>query len=430
MVLLDDRSPRRARHRRSPAGDQRPAASPTDRSSPASTTLASDGIDGVRLLDLLRAFTRHPGDNRARERNPRRTVRSRLGLRLAGRPPHPLQPRVGEARRSPVERAQEAGLVGRATRSEWTGLDTPDFAQTKAAGLSAAARRDGRRSALPATRRSSCTPDGVGWIWVAKRPQGRTAAGALRAVRVAGQQPAVSAQQVNPAGRSKRSGRTIPTRVSRSATISVRAHDLSADRASHCRRHDADAPASRRAAAGALLRDLAGACGGTRHRSTASDVTITSPRGSIEARALVTRRMRPLQVDGRTVHQVGLPYHWGHRGSRDAATSSTIWSRSRKSRTSRSWNRRAAGVCRADDRRRDRVTQDSHGAQPVVIEQARTLRVDGSRGFFTDSDAVHRLQSLRSRLQGMEPGPERRLRTGPGSRTTTPPASAIRPGAT
>ncbi len=24
--------------------------------------------------------------------------------------------------------------------------------------------------------------------------------------------------------------------------------------------------------------------------------------------------MRPLQIRGRTVHQVGLPYHWGHRG--------------------------------------------------------------------------------------------------------------------
>ena len=29
---------------------------------------------------------------------------------------------------------------------------------------------------------------------------------------------------------------------------------------------------------------------------------------------LVTERMRPLKVDGRTVHQVGLPYHWGHNG--------------------------------------------------------------------------------------------------------------------
>ena len=29
---------------------------------------------------------------------------------------------------------------------------------------------------------------------------------------------------------------------------------------------------------------------------------------------LVTRRVRPMRVDGRVVHQVGLPYHWGQRG--------------------------------------------------------------------------------------------------------------------
>ena len=42
--------------------------------------------------------------------------------------------------------------------------------------------------------------------------------------------------------------------------------------------------------------------------------TIVSARNVIEARVLVTERMRPLTVDGRTVHQVGLPYHWGHNG--------------------------------------------------------------------------------------------------------------------
>jgi formate dehydrogenase major subunit len=42
--------------------------------------------------------------------------------------------------------------------------------------------------------------------------------------------------------------------------------------------------------------------------------TITSPRGIIEARVLVTSRMRPFNVQGRRVHQVGLPYHWGRRG--------------------------------------------------------------------------------------------------------------------
>ena len=43
-------------------------------------------------------------------------------------------------------------------------------------------------------------------------------------------------------------------------------------------------------------------------------VTIFSPRGLISAKALVTPRMVPLNVDGRVVHQVGLPYHWGWKG--------------------------------------------------------------------------------------------------------------------
>jgi formate dehydrogenase major subunit len=43
-------------------------------------------------------------------------------------------------------------------------------------------------------------------------------------------------------------------------------------------------------------------------------VRVTSPRGSILAKALVTRRMMPLVVDGQVVHQVGMPFHWGYMG--------------------------------------------------------------------------------------------------------------------
>jgi formate dehydrogenase major subunit len=38
--------------------------------------------------------------------------------------------------------------------------------------------------------------------------------------------------------------------------------------------------------------------------------TLISPRSAIEARVLVTDRMTPLVIAGRTVHQIGLPYHW------------------------------------------------------------------------------------------------------------------------
>jgi formate dehydrogenase major subunit len=42
--------------------------------------------------------------------------------------------------------------------------------------------------------------------------------------------------------------------------------------------------------------------------------TIITARSAIEARVLVTERMRPLRVADRTVHQVGLPWHWGPNG--------------------------------------------------------------------------------------------------------------------
>jgi formate dehydrogenase major subunit len=42
--------------------------------------------------------------------------------------------------------------------------------------------------------------------------------------------------------------------------------------------------------------------------------TIYSARAAIEARVLVTDRIPPIVVQGRTTHQVGLPYHWGSRG--------------------------------------------------------------------------------------------------------------------
>jgi formate dehydrogenase major subunit len=43
-------------------------------------------------------------------------------------------------------------------------------------------------------------------------------------------------------------------------------------------------------------------------------VRVSTPRGSVRAKALVTRRMRVFTVGGRTVHHVGLPFHWGYQG--------------------------------------------------------------------------------------------------------------------
>ncbi len=42
--------------------------------------------------------------------------------------------------------------------------------------------------------------------------------------------------------------------------------------------------------------------------------TIRTIRAEIEARVLVTARIAPLPIQGRIVHQIGLPYHWSSKG--------------------------------------------------------------------------------------------------------------------
>jgi formate dehydrogenase major subunit len=42
--------------------------------------------------------------------------------------------------------------------------------------------------------------------------------------------------------------------------------------------------------------------------------TIITARQAVEARVMVTSRIKPLLVEGRTTHLVGVPYHWGGVG--------------------------------------------------------------------------------------------------------------------
>jgi len=60
---------------------------------------------------------------------------------------------------------------------------------------------------------------------------------------------------------------------------------------------------------------------GIRH---GDQVRVTSARGSIEGRAMVTKRMRPLKVAGRTVWQIGFPIHWGYAGKSIGPLANTL----------------------------------------------------------------------------------------------------------
>ncbi len=44
-------------------------------------------------------------------------------------------------------------------------------------------------------------------------------------------------------------------------------------------------------------------------------VRVWSKRGSVKAKAVVTKRIKPLRIDGKPVHVVGIPLHWGFMGA-------------------------------------------------------------------------------------------------------------------
>jgi len=58
---------------------------------------------------------------------------------------------------------------------------------------------------------------------------------------------------------------------------------------------------------GAALADELGIANG-------SKVKVSSKRGHIYAVAMVTKRIKALKIEGKTVHQVGVPIHWGFLG--------------------------------------------------------------------------------------------------------------------
>ena len=43
-------------------------------------------------------------------------------------------------------------------------------------------------------------------------------------------------------------------------------------------------------------------------------VKVTSARGHYIAKAMVTRRIKPMMIDGKKTYQIGIPIHWGYRG--------------------------------------------------------------------------------------------------------------------
>ena len=53
-------------------------------------------------------------------------------------------------------------------------------------------------------------------------------------------------------------------------------------------------------------------------------VVVSTARGEVEAKALVTERLCPLEIDGQRIHQVGMPFHYGWQGYAPGDVANTL----------------------------------------------------------------------------------------------------------
>jgi formate dehydrogenase major subunit len=140
-------------------------------------------------------------------------------------------------------------------------------------------------------------------------------------------------------------------------------------------------------------------------------VTVTSPRGKIHVKAMVTNRLKPFMLDGKTIHQIGVPptgATTGSRGCRAARVTSRTTSRrrwatrrssSRRPRRSSATSRR--GWCSHGAHARDvhgyvavhRMPRLPGGVQAVERAGRRAAGVDG---WLPEPRALHR-QDLSAR---------------------------------
>lgn len=198
-----------------------------------------------------------------------------------------------------------------AAAGEWTGFDTPDFARRKPPDYQPP---DGARGdeALAGDAPFIMHPDGVGWIWVSSGLKD----GPLPAHYEPLESPVANAlygRETNPAADPK----IRPDNAYADSPGDPRyPHVLTTYRLTE--HHTAGGMTRTLSHLAELQPELFCEISPELAREIGADngttVVVRTPRGAIEARALVTSRMRPVTLRGRVLHQVGLPYHFGGRG--------------------------------------------------------------------------------------------------------------------
>ena len=406
------RAERRGRARR----DQR-LRTPTASRSRRYTELQGRRLDRVRLLDLLRRLRRRrqPGGAAQAAAGSRDWVALRVGLGVAGEPADPLQPRLG---RPAASRGRSASATSGGTTEQRSGRATtcptstsekpPDYVPPDGR------ERPGRRS--PATTRSSCRPtDAAG----SSRPPA-SSTGRCPTHYEPHESPVANplyGQRANPARqrlRARARTRYQPGRPPERrypyvvTTYRLTEHHTAGGMSPLGRR---TSPSCSRRCSARSPRSSRG-CAGS---STAAGRRSSRARAAIEARVLVTDRMRPLRVDGRVVHQVGLPYHWGSKGLTTGDAVERPVPARRSTRTSHIQEVKAFTVrhpARPPAARAGAAgARRARAARRGITASTGTSAVSERRGRLLHRHVgLHRLQGVRGGVQGVEPRPRGRPR--------------------
>jgi formate dehydrogenase major subunit len=196
-------------------------------------------------------------------------------------------------------------------QGKWTGYDIPDFPVNKAPGYTPPAGASGM-DAISGSDPFIMKPDGRGWLFVPKGLKD----GPLPTHYEPAESPVHNAlykQQSNPAAKffKKRKDNVLAEIGDERYPIIVTTYRLT--------EHHVSGPMTRwlpwlNALQPALFAELSPELAAERNIQHGEWMVISTPRGEIEARAMVTRRLRPLKIAGRQVHQIGLPFHWGFQG--------------------------------------------------------------------------------------------------------------------
>ena len=213
---------------------------------------------------------------------------------LAGQPAHPLQPRLGRSRRQAVGSEPQADRVGR-----------------RASGPATTCRTSRRPPSRAMVGPFIMNPEGTARLF---------ARGMMRDGPFPVHYEPFESRRSPIRSRPKIRGNPVArvfkddlAAVRRRRGVPLRGDLLPADRALPLL--DQARPAQRGAAAGVLRRDLARSWRRRRASQSGGWVRVWSKRGSVKAKAVVTKRIKPLMCDGKTVHIVGIPLHWGFIGA-------------------------------------------------------------------------------------------------------------------